>query len=72
MTLRLYVELDESETRFDGNVAQRHLTKRLGMVARTPADDPQTAKQFDNWLATVADMISVPSRGPVFLLPPDP
>jgi hypothetical protein len=72
MTLQLYVQLDESEPRFDGNVAQRHLTKRLGMVAKTPADDPQTAALFQQWLAIVADLITVSSRGPVFLLPPDP
>ena len=72
MTMQLYAQLDESEPRFDGNVAQRHLTKRLGMVARTPADDPQTAELFQQWLTTLADLIIVPSRGPVFLLPPDP
>jgi hypothetical protein len=43
MTLPLYVQLDESEPRFDGNVAQRHLTKRLGMVPKTPAEDPRLA-----------------------------
>jgi hypothetical protein len=72
MTLQLYVQLDESETRFDGNVAQRHLTNRLGMAARTPADDPQTAELFQQWLTTLGDLIIVPSSGPVFLLPPDP
>ena len=71
MTLQLYVQLDESEPRFDGNVAQRHLTRRLGMVARTPAEDPQTTALFQQWLTTVADLITVPARGPVFLLPPD-
>jgi hypothetical protein len=72
MTVQLYVELDESEPRFDGNVAQRHLTKRLGMVARQPAEHPQTREPFESWLTTVADFITVHSRGPVFLLPPDP
>ncbi len=72
MTLEFYVQLDESEPRFDGNVAQRHLAKRLGMVAKTPADDPQTAALFQQWLATVADLVTVSSREPVFLLPPDP
>jgi hypothetical protein len=72
MTLQLYVELDESEPRFDGYVAQRHLTKRLGMVAKTRAADSRMAALFDSWLTTVADTIIVQSRGPVFLLPPDP
>src|SRR4051794_15587467 len=68
----LYVQLDESEPRFDGNVAQRHLTKRLGMLPKTPAEDPETAELFQQWLNRVADLIIVASRGPVFLLPPDP
>jgi hypothetical protein len=72
MSVQLYVQLDESEPRFDGHVAQRHLTHRLGLVARTSAEDPQTADLFQRWLTTVTDLIIVHSRGPVFLLPPDP
>jgi hypothetical protein len=72
MTLEFYGQLDESEPRFDGSVAQRHLTKRLGMVAKTPVGDPQIAALFERWLTTVADLITVSSHGPVFLLPPDP
>ncbi len=71
MTLELYAQLDESEPRFDGNVAQRHLTKRLGMVPRRIAEHPQVAQRFERWLTTVADLIIVHSRGPVVLLPPD-
>jgi hypothetical protein len=71
MTMELYAQLDETESRFDGNVAQRHLTKRLGMVARTRAEAPKTAAEFDRWLATVADLIVVHSRGPIFILPPE-
>lgn len=70
MCVELYVQLDESEPRFDGNVAQRHLTKRLGMVRRTCADHPEGAARFEQWLAKVSDLISVHSRGPVFLCPP--
>lgn len=72
MTLLLYVRLDESEPRFDGGVAQRHLTKRLGMVPKTPADDPRLAAQFQRWLESVGDLITVHSHGPVFLVPPHP
>jgi hypothetical protein len=71
MTLQLYMQLDETEPRFDGNVAQRHLTKRLGMVRTTPAEHPRTGEQFERWLSTVANLIIVHSRGPLFLLPPD-
>jgi hypothetical protein len=69
MTLELYVQLDESESRFDGNVAQRHLTRRLGMMATTPKDHPQTAERFERWLTPLEDLIVVHARGPVFLLP---
>jgi hypothetical protein len=71
MTVELYVQLDESESRFDGNVAQRHLTKRLGMVARPRAEASKTADAFQRWLTTVTDLIIVPARGPIFILPPD-
>jgi hypothetical protein len=72
MTLEYYVQLDQSEPRFDGNIAQRHLTKHLGMLRKTLADDPRTGEQFSHWLKTLADLISVPSTGPVLLLPPEP
>jgi hypothetical protein len=71
MTLELYVQLDENESRFDGNVARRHLTKRLGMVVRTAPDAPKVANLFQHWLTTVPDLIIVHSRGPTFILPPD-
>jgi hypothetical protein len=70
MTLPLYVQLDESEPRFDGNIAQRHLMKRLRMVSKTTGDDPRLAKEFQRWLKSVGDLITVHSRGPVFLVPP--
>jgi hypothetical protein len=72
MTLPLYLQLDESEPRFDGHVGQRHLTKRLGMVPKTPADDARLATQFERWLELVGDLIMVHSRGPVLLVPPHP
>jgi len=71
MTLQLYIQLDESEPRFDGNVAQRHLTNRLGMVRITPTEHPRTAEQFEHWLNTVRDLITVPASGPIILLPPE-
>jgi hypothetical protein len=72
MTLPLYAQLDESEPRFDGHVGQRHLTQRLGMLRKTPADDPRLAAQFERWLKAVGDLIKVHSRGPLFLVSPDP
>jgi hypothetical protein len=49
MTLGVYAALDESETRFDGNVAHRHLTQRLGMVTTGPASHPRIAEAFRRW-----------------------
>jgi hypothetical protein len=46
MTLGVYAALDESETRFDGNVAHRHLTGRLGMVTHDQAARPEIAEAF--------------------------
>jgi hypothetical protein len=81
MTLELYVSLDESEPRFDGNRAQQHLTKKLGMVAvaldETPveeslmvAEDRRLSVLFHYWLARHKDAIQVDSKGPVILRPP--
>jgi hypothetical protein len=45
------VSLDESEPRFDGNRAQQHLTRKLGMVAvnldETPADETPVSEVPD-------------------------
>jgi hypothetical protein len=71
MTLELYTELDESETRFDGHTAQRHLTQRLGMLTRGPSQDQSLAELFQRWLNSMAGLITVHSRGPIFLCPPD-
>jgi hypothetical protein len=42
------------------------------MLRKTPGDDPRLAAQFERWLQAVGDLIRVHSRGPVFLVPPDP
>jgi hypothetical protein len=81
MTMALYVSLDESEPRFDGNRAQQHLTKKLGMVAvnldETPADESLKVAEerrlsvlFHYWLARHKDAIQIDSKGPVILRPP--
>ncbi len=81
MTMELYVSLDESEPRFDGNRAKQHLTKKLGMVAvnldETSADeslmvaeDRRLSVLFYYWLARHKDAIHVESKGPVILRPP--
>jgi hypothetical protein len=42
------------------------------MVSKTAADDPRLATEFKRWLKSVGDLITVHSRGPVFLVPPHP
>jgi hypothetical protein len=71
MTLEFYAELDEGEPRFDGNRAQTHLTRRLGMIPRSPDQMPELADHFQRWLASVADLIVVDQDGPICLCPPD-
>ncbi len=81
MTMQLYVSLDESEPRFDGNRAQQHLTKKLGMVAvnldETPADESLMVAEerrlsvlFRYWLSRHKEAIQLDSKGPVILRPP--
>jgi hypothetical protein len=69
MTLELYAELDEREPRFDGHIAQRHLTRRLGMVPQSPDQNPDLRGPLDRWLASVSDLITVDSRGAICLCP---
>jgi hypothetical protein len=71
MTLEFYAELDEREPRFDGNRAQTHLIRRLGMIPRSPDQAPELADHFQHWLASVADLIVVDQDGPIWLCPPD-
>ena len=81
MTMDLYVSLDESEPRFDGNRAQKHLTKRLGMIpvnsnATSPgeplmvAEDQRMSVLFEYWHAQHRAAIQIDQRGPVILRPP--
>jgi hypothetical protein len=71
MTMRLYTSLDESEPRFDGNRAQTHLRKNLGMKVVTPDVAPNVTRNFDKWLRAHEGFITVHPRGPKFLIPPD-
>ncbi len=81
MTMELYVSLDESEPRFDGNRAQQHLTRKLGMVAvnldDSPIDDSLMVAEdrrlsmlFHYWLARHKDAIQIESKRPIILRPP--
>jgi hypothetical protein len=81
MTMTLYVSLDESEPRFDGNRAQQHLTRKLGMVPvhldESPADDAMLVGEdrrllvlFQYWHSKHHDSILLDSKGPIILRPP--
>lgn len=71
MTMSLYVTLNESEPRFDGNRAQTHLVKNLGMNVVKPNDAPAIEHHFVEWLDQNSAFIRIHPRGPRFLVPPD-
>lgn len=71
MTMRLYTSLDESEPRFDGNRAQVHLRKNLGMRVVTPDEAPEISRHFEKWLAANSEFVTVRRGGPKFLIPPE-
>lgn len=71
MTMTLYVSLDESESRFDGNRAQTHLRKNLAMETVEPNDALAITSHFVTWLKQNSAFITVHRQGPRFLVPPD-
>lgn len=71
MSLELYATLDQRDGPFDGKQAWSHLTRRLGMVPRTPSQLPATAALFNRWLARLAGSVTLHPAGPVLLLPPE-
>ncbi len=70
MSLPLYASLDESEPKFDGNLAHTHLTKQLNMTLTIPETTPAIATHFDHWLATQTNHIRVHPSGPMLLVAP--
>ena len=71
MTIKLYTSLDESEPRFDGNRAQVHLRKNMGMKVVTPDEALDINRYFKKWLAANSAFVTLDRRGPKFLIPPD-
>lgn len=64
MDMETYASLDESESRFDGNVARRHLSGRLAMQEmRLEASGLGDA--FRGWLKGVEPAVRLHPRGPV-------
>ena len=70
MSMPLYTSLDESEPKFDGNLAQTHLQRQLNMHLITPEQSPAIAKSFASWHATQIDHIRIHASGPQFLVAP--
>ena len=69
MTMELYAGLDESEARFDGHIARKHLEQRLAMELVDPHGDNAIGPRLDGWLHEHREQIAVHSRGPVIVLP---
>ena len=71
MTLDLYVTLDQTDSRFDGQRARLHLMQGLAMVAEKKSENLVLATLFDQWLDQRSESISVHPNGAVFLSPPE-
>lgn len=70
MTVELYVAIDGTDSRFDGNRAQSHLTRSLAMISQSSNESPEVTTIFNKWLNCHLDSVTVHPRGAVFLLPP--
>jgi hypothetical protein len=70
MTIELYASLDETEARFDGNRAWRHLNEHLAMKLIPVTEDPELSAFFEAWSRGVTESIQVDGRGVLILCPP--
>ena len=70
MTVAFYVQLDETDRKFDGRVARLHLEKRLAMPLLPMHDIPGLEAAFVAWIADHRENITVHPNGAQFLLPP--
>jgi len=70
MSMPLYTSLDESEPKFDGNLARTHLQRQLNMCLTTPQESPAIADAFVAWQATQVNHIRIHPGGPLFLVAP--
>jgi hypothetical protein len=71
MDMSTYVQLDESETRFDGAVARDHLQRRLGMSVLRVADAAQAdGEAFWAWHATRHRHLRLHPKGPHLIQAP--
>jgi hypothetical protein len=72
MDTRTYAALDETETRFDGAIARKHLCRRLSFYEQ-PLESVSTEikKAFDIWAGTHSKSIRIHPRGAAILRPAD-
>jgi hypothetical protein len=70
MTITFYATLDQTDHRFDGQRARKHLTQHLAMTAQAFYDAGELRHSFENWLAEHGEAITVHPQGAVFLMPP--
>jgi hypothetical protein len=70
MRIEEYVTYDESEPRFDGHIARRHLERHLAMHEEVAELASAITQHFERWLDGVHDAVRVHPRGPKFLVPP--
>ena len=70
MSMSLYTSLDESEPKFDGNLAQTHLQRHLNMRLLTANESPQIAHAFVAWQTCHTNHIHIHPSGPFFLIAP--
>ncbi|WP_068819546.1 hypothetical protein [Phormidesmis priestleyi] len=71
MNLDLYMTLDQTDKRFDGQRARLHLTQSLAMIAEKKSENSVLANLFDEWLEQRSESISIHPNGAVFLSPPE-
>ena len=62
MTMGLYGQLGESETRFDGHIARRHLGRRLAMRVEGLGSSNSVGMDFERW-AVSKQMLSLCMQG---------
>jgi hypothetical protein len=69
MSFELYADLDESEPRFDGHRARKHLEDRLLMTREDLDDAHELTPAFRKWLGAHDDTIAVRGKPQVLRLP---
>ena len=70
MTIPTYAGIAARTPIFDGHLAWHHLTHRLGMRLLQPADAPDLAAHFQDWLSTHAGHVAPRATPPTFVVPP--